>query len=151
MNEKYPYTDYDDNSLEYLNKFKSNQDNAMQRQILEQVDELDKNLKPFWELQGISKEDALLPMIERTNQMTEMIKGTDKGKELLKNGDLKKHLNQTLLDMKNIINLVGYVQQKNEIQTLRQNAIALSNEIERTKNDNLQRLQIQPNTTRKIE
>jgi hypothetical protein len=83
--------------------------------------------------------------------MTEMIKGTDKGKELLKNGDLKKHLNQTLLDMKNIINLVGYVQQKNEIQTLRQNAIALSNEIERTKNDNLQRLQIQPNTTRKIE
>ena len=151
MNEKYPYTDYDDNSLEYLNKLKSNQDNAMQRQILEQIDELDKNLKPFWELQGISQEDAILPMLERTNNMTEMITGTDKGKELLKNGDLKKQLNQTLLDMKNIINLVGYVQQKNEIQTLRQNAIALSNEIERTKNDNLQRLQIQSNTTREIE
>lgn len=150
MNEKFPFTEYMDNSLEYINNLPSNQSNALQDQIKSIVDEMEKTNKPFWEEQGLTEEQALLPILERTQAMTEMIKCTDKGKELLKNGDVKKQLNETLLDMKNMINLVGYIQKSNEISNLKQTILGIANEVERNKHEILQRLPIQPNTNRKI-
>jgi vacuolar-type H+-ATPase catalytic subunit A/Vma1 len=150
MNEKFPFTEYMDNPLEYINNLPRNQSNALQDQIKTLVDEIETKNKPFWEEQGITEEQALQPILERTLAMTEMIKGTDKGKELLKNGDVKKQLNQTLLDMKNMINLVGYIQKSNEISNLKQTMTGLANEVERSKHEILQRLPIQPNTNRKI-
>jgi DNA repair protein RadC len=150
MNEKYPFTEYMDNSLEYINNFPSNKNNALQEQIQSLVQELETNNKPFWEEQGITQEQALQPILERTQAMTEMIKGTDKGKELLKNGDVKKQLNQTLLDMKNMINLVGYIQKSNEISNLKQTITGLVNEVERNKHEILQRLPSQSDPLRKI-